>query len=161
MLRRPEVMVRRSGFTLIEVLMALVIFALAAAVLGASYVSLLTAYHQANRGMEANHDFAFARRQVLTEPDRKKLEKGGDFDTADGRKATWSVDIASTTLPDVFAVTFTCELAGAAVAKPERYAETFTVLRPTWVIDVGEQTKLRAALRHRIDELRGKLQSQR
>jgi general secretion pathway protein I len=143
------------------VLMALMIFALAAAVLGASYVGILNAYHQANRGMELNHDFAFARRQVLTEPDRKKLEKGGDFDTADGRKATWSVDIASTALPDVFAVTFKCELAGGAATQPERYAEKFSVLRPTWVLDVGEQTKLRAEVRRRIDELRGKLQSQR
>lgn len=141
--------------------MALMIFALAAAVLGASYVGVLNAYHQANRGMEANHDFAFARRQVLTEPDRKKLEKGGDFDTADGRKATWSVDIASTALPDVFAVTFNCELAGAAAARPERYSEKFTVLRPTWVLDAAEQTKLRAEVRRRIDELRGKLESQR
>lgn len=154
-------MVGRGGFTLLEVLMALMIFALAAAVLGASYVGVLSAYHQANRGMEANHDFAFARRQVLTEPDRKKLEKGGDFDTADGRKATWSVDISSTTLPDVFAVTFNCELAGAAATQPERYAETFTVLRPTWVVDAGEQAKLRAEVRRRIDELQGKLKSQR
>jgi general secretion pathway protein I len=159
--RCPDAMTRRAGFTLVEVLMALVIFALAASVLGASYVGVLAAYHQANRGMEANHDFAFARRQVLTEPDRKKLEKGGDFDTADGRKATWSVDIASTTLPDVFAVTFNCELAGAAATQPERYTETFTVLRPTWVIDAGEQAKLRAEVRRRIEELQGKLKPQR
>ena len=59
---------------------------------------------------------------------------------------------ASTAMPDVFAVTFKCELAGGATTPAERHEEKFSVLRPTWVLDAGEQTKLRAEVRRRIDE---------
>src|SRR5215217_3850408 len=99
-----------SGFTLIEVLVALCIFAMAAVVLGSAYLNVLTSYQVMARGTQVNEDFAFARQQVLLEPDRKKLEQGGEFETTGGRRARWSVDIESTSVADVYRVAFTCEI---------------------------------------------------
>src|SRR4051812_13756496 len=100
----------RSGraFTLLEVLVALCIFALAVVALGASYLNVLTSYEVVSRGMIISEDFAFARQLVLREPDRKKLEQGGDFETARGLRARWSADITSTNMPDLYRVAFSC-----------------------------------------------------
>jgi prepilin-type N-terminal cleavage/methylation domain-containing protein len=87
------------AFTLVEVLVALVIFAMAAVVLGSSYVNVLTSYEVVARGTRTNADLGFAREQVLREPDRKKLEQGGEFETLGGGRAKWSVEIASTNVP--------------------------------------------------------------
>ncbi len=149
---------RARAFTLMEVLVALTIFALAAVVLGSSYVNVLNGYEVVSRGVQIGEDFAFARQLVLTETDRKKLEEGGDFETSGGRRAKWSVEIESTNLPDVFKVAFTCEIADPARMEPERLVQTFTVLRPTWVTDAGERGKLKEEIKTRILELQGKQQ---
>ena len=146
----------QSAFTLIEVLVALSIFALAAVVLGSSYLNVLTSYEVLSRGMQINEDIAFARQQVLRESDRKKLEQGGEFDTAGGRRARWSVEIASTLMPDVFTVVFTCEITEASRPEAEKTAQTFTLLRPTWSIEAAERGKLKEDVKTRIAEVQGK-----
>jgi type II secretion system protein I len=143
------------GFTLFEVLVALSIVAMAVVVLGSSYLNVLNSYEVVRRGVMINEDFAFARQQVLRQPDRKKLEQGGDFETADGRRARWEVEITSTKLPDVFNVAFTCEIADPVRPEPERAMQTFTVLRPTWSVDGGERGKLKEEVKRRIQEIQG------
>lgn len=145
-----------GGFTLVEVLVALCIFAMAAVVLGSTYLNVLNSYEIVSRGMQTNEDFAFARQLVLREPDRKKLETGGEFETARGRHARWSVEITSTTMPNVFNVAFTCEVTDSTRPEPEKLVQNFVVLRPTWVIDTAERDKLKADVKTRIYELQGK-----
>ena len=145
-----------SAFTLIEVLVALSIFALAAVVLGSSYLNVLTSYEVLSRGMQINEDIAFARQQVLRESDRKKLEQGGEFDTAGGRRARWGVEIASTLMPDVFTVAFTCEITDPSRPQAEKTVQTFTLLRPTWSVDAAERGKLKEDVKTRIAEVQGK-----
>ena len=152
----PRVEASRHGFTLVEVLIALCIFAMAVVVLGASYLNVLTSYEVIARSTLTNEDFAFARQQVLTEPDRKKLEQGGEFDTAGGRRARWSVEIESSTVADVYKVNFTCEIADATRPEPEKQVQSFMVLRPTWVIDPAERSKLKEDAKTRIHELQAK-----
>ncbi|MDO8540831.1 MAG: prepilin-type N-terminal cleavage/methylation domain-containing protein [Opitutaceae bacterium] len=147
---------RTDGFTLLEVLMALVIFALAAVMLGSAYVNVLNGYEVAARGLGRDEDVAFARQQVLAEPDRQKVEDGGEFDTADGRRAKWSVEITSTNIADLFNVAFTCEIPNPGRAEPLRVVQNFVVLRPTWSIDAGERGKLKEESKTRILELQGK-----
>ena len=144
------------AFTLVEVLVALVIFAMAAVVLGSSYLNVLISYETVSRGVQVNEDFAFARELVLREPDRKKLEQGGEFETVNGRRANWSVEITSTTVPNVFTVTFTCETSDPGRTEPQKLTQQFTVLRPTWVIDTAERDQLKADIKTRIYELQGK-----
>lgn len=135
--------------------MGLSILALVVVVLGASYLNVLIGYEVVSRGMAINEDVAFARQQVLREPDRKKLEQGGEFETTGGRRAKWSVEIAASTMPDVYEVAFTCEITEALRPEPERVTQRFLVLRPTWSIDPAEQGKLKEDVKRRILELQG------
>jgi prepilin-type N-terminal cleavage/methylation domain-containing protein len=144
------------GFTLVEVLVALAIFAFCAIVLGSAYVNILTSYDAASRNAAVNEDLAFARQLVLTEPDRTKLERGGEFDSAGGRRVRWSVQIESTTTADLFTVTFTCEIETPGGGGPSKADQTFTLLRPTWSVDTAERDKLREEARTRIMEYQQK-----
>ena len=145
-----------GAFTLVEVLVGLVIFAMAAVVLGSAYLNVLNGYQAVSRGVQVNEDFAFARQLVLREPDREKLEQGGEFESVGGRRLKWSVEITSTLVPNVFNVAFSCELADPTRTQPEKLTQQFTVLRPTWVIDTAERDKLKADIKTRIYELQGK-----
>jgi general secretion pathway protein I len=148
----------RRAFTLVEVLMALVIFAMAAVVLGSSYLNVLNSYEVVSRGVQINEDFAFARQLVLNEPDRTKVEQGGEFDTAGNRRARWSAEIESSTIADVFKVTFTCEISDMARPEPDRLVQSFMLLRPTWSVDQAERSKLKEDAKTRILELQTKKQ---
>jgi general secretion pathway protein I len=107
----------------------------------------------AARGMISNEEFAHARRILLTEPDRTKLEQGGEFETADGRQLTWDVEITSSSIPDLFNVALTCEIAGSSGPQPEGITQTFVLLRPTWSIDLAERGKLLEEAKTRILEI--------
>lgn len=147
---------RRSGFTLLEVLVALAIFGLAAVVLAAAYINILNGYEIAARSNATDADVTFARSIVLNEADRKKLEEGGEFDNADGRHVKWSVEITSTNTADLYQVVFTCVVDQGVSLEPMTTTETFTVLRPTWTVDTGERDKLREDAKQRILEIQGK-----
>jgi len=137
--------------------MALLIFALAAVVLGSAYLNVLNSYEVVTRTAQASEDMAFARQLVLTETDREKLELGGDFEATGGRQARWGVEIASTAMADLFAVTFTCEISDPLRPEPEKLVQQFTLLRPTWSIDPVERSKLKEDTRTRIFELQERL----
>lgn len=144
------------GFTLVEVLMAITIFAFSAVILASAYVNVLNGYLLVERSAQASADLAFARSLVLTEPDRKKLELGGEFETTDARRAKWEVEIAPTATADLFTVKFTCTVSTAGEADPQNTVQTFTVLRPTWSIDPSERSKLREEAKQRILDLQAK-----
>jgi general secretion pathway protein I len=140
------------AFTLLEVLMALSIFALAAVVLGASYVNVLLSYQIAARSTQGDEDVKFARAQLLAIADPKKIEEGGDFDSTGGRRVRWSAQIESTETADLFLVHFLCEINDPATPDMPKIAQDFRVLRPTWS-DPAERDKLRQDARQRIEEL--------
>ena len=144
----------RAGFTLLEVLVALMIFALMAIVLGSAYVNVLNTYAIAARGNLATEEVAFARAQMLAEPDRKIIEQGGDYEGTGNRHVRWTATIESTTINDLFTVTFVCEISESG-KEAEKITQTFTVLRPTWS-DVAERGKLLQDVTTRIAELQGK-----
>lgn len=144
----------RRAFTLLEVMVALAVFALGAIVLGAAYVNVLNAYETARRGTQVDQDVRFARAQLLAEPDHDKAEKGGDFVSIGNRRVQWHATIESAGVADLFQVTFVCELAESTGEALPTVTETFTVLRPTWA-DATENAKLRQDASDRIKELQG------
>lgn len=129
---------------------------MASIVLASAYLNILNGYDIVSRGVKSNEDVAFARSIVLREPDRTKLEQGGEFDSADNRHVKWSVEIASTNEADLYTVTFTCEISDPSQRDPEKTVQTFTVLRPTWTVDQAERDKLRENAKSRILEMQGK-----
>lgn len=143
---------RQNGFTLLEVLAALVIFALAAAVLGGAYVNVLNAYQTMARNVRQQDDLRFARERLRAEPDRRKAEEGGDFRSSEGRRVEWRAEIEPTEMPDLFTVRFRCRLEEAPPAPAREVEEVFHLLRPTWS-EAGERDKRRAEVRKRIVRL--------
>ncbi len=146
---------RNRAFTMVEVLVAMAIFAMAAIVLGAAYVNVLNAYALANRAGAVNEELRFARAQLMAETDRDKAEEGAEFDTTGGGRVTWRCLIDSTDLPNLFLVHFTAELTDATGATPRVVEQEFRLLRPTWSEGTESET-LRADLRDRILEYQGK-----
>jgi general secretion pathway protein I len=143
------------GFTLVEALVALTIFAGMAIVLAGAYLNVLNSYAIAGRANQTNEDVTFARAQLLAEPDRKVIEEGGDFESADSRRVKWTATIASTAINDLFTVTFVCEINDPTKSEPEKATQTFTVLRPTWS-DPAERTQLLEEVKNRITKLQEK-----
>jgi general secretion pathway protein I len=138
-----------AGFTLLEVLVALGIFAMAAIVLGTAYVNVLTGYEVARRATVSDPEAQFARAQLLAQADIELARQGGDFESAEGRSVRWTATIDPTETTDLFQVIFECEIAGTANTKPQILKQQFRVLRPTWSIDIDRNT-LRAAAKDRI-----------
>lgn len=138
-----------AGFTLLEVLVALAIFAMAAIVLATAYINVLTGYEVARRATVSNPDVRFACSQLLSQTDVDLAREGGDFESADGRRVRWTATIDPTGTADLFDVLFACEIDGAAGAKPQTVTRQFRVLRPTWSIATDRQT-LRTEARDRI-----------
>jgi general secretion pathway protein I len=142
------------GFTLLEVLVALAIFAFAAVVLGSAYINVLIGYDAAQRANARNEDHEFARAQLLAEPDHDKAEQGGEFDAANGRHVSWHAQIDPTQTADLFSVAFTCEIADPGAPAPDTATENFVVLRPTWS-DPTNRSTLLAAAKDRIAKIQG------
>lgn len=140
---------RHSAFTLLEVLVALAIFALAAVVLGAAYVNVLNGYEVARRATVSDPEMQFARAQLLAQADVDLAREGGEFESGDGRRVTWRAAIEPTEQADLFTVTFECEIAASATQREQKSTQVFRVLRPTWSVAADRNT-LRAAAKDRI-----------
>jgi len=143
---------RTGGFTLLEVLIALAIFVMAAIMLAASYLNVLAGYEAANRAVERHEDVDFARAALMAETDRDAVEKGGEFEAANARRVRWKATIEETEMPDLYLVIFDCELSGGTLKQPEKVQQRFRLLRPTWSKG-DERDKLRAKVRDRISEI--------
>ena len=140
---------RRGGFTLVEVLVSLAIFALAAVVLGAAYVNVLNGYDAVSHRQEHEQDLRLVRAQVLAEPDRKLVEKGGTFPLPQNRSAQWTASLQETAVADLFRVTFRCEIGEPSRPRPWVREESFLLLRPTWS-DPADREKLREQAARRL-----------
>jgi prepilin-type N-terminal cleavage/methylation domain-containing protein len=143
----------RSAFTLIEVLVALLIFTLTAVVLGGAYLNVLNSYEVAQRSNGNDNDVTFARSQLLAMSDLPTAQAGAEFDDGD-RHVKWTAEIDPADTTDLFTVTFTCILTEAR-APTKTVVENFMLLRPTWS-DPSARSTLRAAAASRIAVVQGK-----
>lgn len=152
-MRSPLSRLRVPAFTLIEVLVSLAIFALAAVVLGTTYVNVLTGYEAVAKRNEHEQDLRLVRAVLLGEPDRKKAEAGGELALPDSRVARWEAKIEEAGVADLFQVGFRCEIRGSVSSQPWVRAEGFRLLRPTWS-DPATRDQLRQAGRERLEKNR-------
>jgi len=146
---------RKKAFTLIEVLVALAIFALAAVGLGAAYSNVLLSRVALKEKGLGEEDFARCRAAMLETANFADVEKGGDVYLPDDRMARWKGKIEPTTVTDLFWVTISVEIqtsAGGPYGPPREQSQW--ILRPTWSVE-SERAKLLADAKERLLKTRG------
>lgn len=120
------------AFTLIEVLIALTIFAMAATYLTSTFVSALTARERSVSDDMLHADIRAVRMQLLLEPNRDDAEDGGEYPTLNHGEASWQATIEPTEIVDLFAVQFDIRFSEPKEDGPDSHQETLYLLRPTW-----------------------------
>jgi general secretion pathway protein I len=158
-------MARRSsrpterGFTLLEVLIAMAIFAMGSIVLIASYINVLNSYHAASQGLQGDQELAFCRNELMQITDLTLAETGDEYDAPQldpnvpPTHVKWTATITPTTGVDVFAVVLTVTESVGGDAKTIN--DTFTMLRPTWS-DPTDKTALRQTNQAAILTMQGR-----
>ncbi len=146
----------RRAFTLVEVLVSLAIFALAAVALGAAYVNLILAHDALRKADPKLEAMQQARHALFAEPDLGTAESGGEVVLTDERVVHWTSVVEPLPVADLFSVTLEVELPALEGGASERIEETHTLLRPTWS-EAADRTKLLDAAKQRLEEERARL----
>lgn len=132
----------RRGFTLLEVLVAIAILAMAAVVLGAAYANTLGAHAAVAQRAAKGNGMDYLRELIFNEPERTKVEEGGQVALPDGRQLRWEATIEEATVPDLFKIVIRGQITGGATKDDEQFEQTSMLLRPTWS-DKGKREQLR------------------
>ncbi|WP_269523859.1 PulJ/GspJ family protein [Coraliomargarita parva] len=121
-----------AAFSLIEVIIAVAIFAMAATILTSTFVNALLAREKAREVEQLDADIQTVRLQLLLQPSRDDAEDGGECPTLNYGTATWRAIIEPTEVIDLFKVTFTIEFPEPPEGQAASHTEELYLLRPTW-----------------------------
>lgn len=146
---KPVLRRKRRGFTLIEVLVSLAIFALAAVTLSLAYLNVLGSYRTLGSEQQAEEDWKLLRSVVLTEAELEKVEQGGRIPLAGGRQLTWKAQVEPTDVADLFVLTLEADVPASGDTAAWQRTQRLHVLRPAWS-DPAEREQLRENTRQRI-----------
>lgn len=144
----------RRAFTLVEVLISLAMFALAAISLGAAYTNVVLSRQALKVNDVAVDDLARARAALLETINYDDVTTGGEIHLPGERLATWKGEIEATSVSDLFSVTLTVEIQNADGTDAPPLTETRLLLRPTWSVPADRQ-KIRDAAKQRLATERG------
>ncbi len=139
----------RRAFTLIEVLVSLAIFALAAVVLSVAYLNILGSYRTLGADQQLEEHWKLLRTVVLTEAEKEKVEEGGRVGLSDGRTLNWKAVIEPTDIADLFRLTIEADAPGGNGTEEWKRTQTVYLLRPNWS-EPGERDRLREQTRQRM-----------
>ncbi len=137
------------GFSLIEVVVALALFAMASVVLTSSFVNALLAREHGQSNDLRNADIRAVRMQLLLEPNRDDAEDGDRYETLNHGTANWEATIEPTNVIDLFLVQFHIEFSEPPEGSDPSHTETLYLLRPTW----SESDERSDLLQDKKDEL--------
>lgn len=137
-----------GGFTFIEVMVALLIFAFSGLVLALAYVNILSAHQAALQRDAQAADRRLVREALRSEPGLENVTTWNDLELPDDRTARWRATVEPTPLADLFDVMLEVELTDGD-GQTETHVETCRLLRPSWSVP-GEREKLRADARSRL-----------
>ncbi len=142
----------RPGFSLIEVVVALAIFAMSAVVLTDTFVNSLLAREKGVGNDTRNRDIRAVRMQLLLEPNRDDAEDGDTYETLSNGVASWEADIEPTNVIDLFQVQLRVDFEEPQDEQEASYQETLYLLRPTW----SESDERSDLLQEKKDALRNR-----
>lgn len=141
----------RAAFTLLEVLLASIVFGLSLMVMAWTYIGILQSLDAVKIDHALTEELRWLRERVLSEGDREALEKGGAVRTLDLGDARWNVAIVPTGVADVFQIQLAVEVGEGE--KRHQKAETLHVLRPTWS-EAVERGKIIEDVKRQIEATR-------
>jgi general secretion pathway protein I len=121
-----------KAFSLIEVVVALALFSMAAVVLSSSFVNALLAREKGRSNDIRDADIRAVRMQLLLEPNLEDAEDGEQLETLSNGEASWSAMIEPTDVVDLFQVQLFIEFLEPQEDQAPTYQETLYLLRPTW-----------------------------
>jgi type II secretory pathway pseudopilin PulG len=142
------------GFTLVETLVALVLFIIA---IGGLAEATNDAIHSLNLlEIKEGHgqDYSYVRSQVFAITDIDTMQQGGTVQTADGGEADWSANVNPTQTADLYAVNLTIKLPGGDGVEPEQDTRTYYLLRPSFTTDPDDRTALLQQLHDQLGKVR-------
>lgn len=134
---------KARAFSLIEVLIALAVFAMASTYLMATFVNALQARERGLTPDFLYDDIKAVRMQLLLEPNREDAEDGGDYPTLHQGEARWEAEIEPTEVIDLFKVTLEISFSEPINEDGANYTEALYLLRPTWS-EADERSELLA-----------------
>lgn len=120
------------GFTVIEVLVALVIFGAGSTVLTFAFSNAVLALRHQEKNNHWESDLQFVRRQVLVAKDLDELEDGDDIESLSSGEISWRAsNVEMAEVVDLFKVTVEYEIEDAPEGY-EHHTEVLYLLRPEW-----------------------------
>jgi general secretion pathway protein I len=143
----------RRAFTLLEVLLAVALFAIAVVMLAGAYINVLDGMESVRTDRAFEQELRWIREKVLLEPALDEVEEGGEAPTPDFGLARWEVTVQPTGIADLFLVTLYVTMEGSDDQAVREAGEQFMLLRPAWSEPL-DRDKLRAESRMRIEEQR-------
>ncbi|HVT72677.1 MAG TPA: prepilin-type N-terminal cleavage/methylation domain-containing protein [Lacunisphaera sp.] len=148
---RPGRQAHRGGgaFTLIEVLVALAIFALSGIVLASAYVNVLNAHAAALHRDDYAADRKLVREALMAEPSLDKVTAWNELALPDERTARWRATVTPAPVADLFDAVVEVEFTDANGRRAPTITESCRLLRPTWSQPADRDT-LRAAARSKL-----------
>jgi general secretion pathway protein I len=120
------------GFSLIEVVVALALFAMASVVLTSSFVNALLAREHGHSNDLRHTDIRAVRMQLLLEPNLDNAEDGDRYETLNNGTANWEASIEPTNVVDLFQVHLRVDFSEPQQGQESTHQETLYLLRPTW-----------------------------
>ena len=143
---------KQDGFTILEVLVAVVIFGAAATVLVASYINILSNFSDSRVKANFEEELAYVRSELKIISDVEQAEEGSEFDMGNGVTGVWYSDIEMTTFPNLFQVNLVVTMVNDEGKRVEETQQLY-LLRPTWG-DPDEVDKARQELQERMQDFR-------
>jgi general secretion pathway protein I len=147
----------RSAFSLIEVIIAVAIFAVAATGLMSAFVNALLARERSADFDLLNADIRAVRMQLLLEPELEDAEDGDEYATLNSGEASWDASIEPTQVVDLFQVQLRINFSQPPEGLPAQHIETLYLLRPTWS-QADERSALLQDKREALEDIRGNYQ---
>ena len=146
----------RSGFMLVEVLIALALFGLSAVILvDGAFVATRVAREMVDT-RELEQDLIWVRSQILRIADYEKFSEGGEIESLSMGGVSWETEVEMTDVLDLYKVVLRLEYEGNEdyeIEAGERESAMY-LLRPTWG-GHGDFSTDRARL---LDDRRRKMQ---
>ena len=139
----------KRGFTLLEVLIAMVLFFVAVTYFSLAYLNTLNVMESVSVKQGLEQDMSTIRRQALFLSDPAEVDEGGTVQTGEHGQARWEVEYEPTQVADLFLVTLKVEWEPKEEGGVSEVVEQYYLTRPSWS-EPTERDELRARTRERL-----------